>query len=471
MSRADIEERRTRKRFGYFADLRSASVDLRILAEDRVGVVSAIESEARDLVPSRSVTRIVLRHDEGEPPRSQILAETTTPSSSDPSAVEFDLVIASKLVEHVHDIKETLQWIGSQLTPDGRLAIVTFNRIAQPLVGLLTKLRLRESPKTENWVPANEIHNFLEQVGFEVVQTTPRVLLPVRIPIISSFLNRWVAPLPLIRALALTTITVARRQPTEPRSSDPCSVSVIVAARNEAGNIEELLNRIPAMGDTMEVVVVEGGSTDGTWETLVEEANGRCVGGARPNVIALKQPGIGKADAIRYGMQHATGDVFIILDADLSVPPEELPQFVGLLTSGVCEFANGSRLVYAMDERAMRFLNLVGNRLFGALFSYLLEQPIRDTLCGTKALWRTDYERIRRNRDFFGDFDPFGDFDLLFGAARLGLRIRDVPIHYKERTYGRTNISRFSHGALLLRMSWIAARRIKFVPNRAGQSR
>ena len=180
-------------------------------------------------------------------------------------------------------------------------------------------------------------------------------------------------------------------------------------------------------------------------------------------LIALQQPGKGKADAVRVGFAHATGDVLIILDADISVPPEELPSFVRALDDDRCEFANGSRLVYPMEAKAMRFLNLVGNKFFGYLFSYLLGQSIGDTLCGTKVLRRSDYDRIVANRDFFGDFDPFGDFDLLFGASRLGLKIRDVPVHYKERTYGETNISRFSHGWLLIRMSSVAAARLKFV--------
>lgn len=238
---------------------------------------------------------------------------------------------------------------------------------------------------------------------------------------------------------------------------------MIVAARNEAGNIRELVRRLPIMSENQELIFVEGHSKDSTWDeinSIISETNGM-VGSL--HIRSIKQPGTGKGDAVRAGFQIAKGDILIVLDADLSVPPEELPRFIESLKKGVCEFANGSRLLYPMEQNAMQFLNIIGNRVFGITFTYLLGQQIRDTLCGTKALWADDYRKIVMNRSHFGEFDPFGDFDLLFGASRLNLRIRDIPVHYKERTYGTTNISRFRHGALLIRMTLIAARRLRFV--------
>jgi len=244
------------------------------------------------------------------------------------------------------------------------------------------------------------------------------------------------------------------------RPSDP-SVSIIIAARNEAGNIEPLVRRIPRLAARQEVVFVEGGSSDDTWgaiqRVIAEQVN------TTTTIKAYKQTGKGKGDAVRLGFAQASGDILIILDADISVPPEELTRFIDLLRRNACEFANGSRLVYPMEKQAMQFLNLIGNRLFGVAFTFLLGQPVRDTLCGTKALWASDYRRIAAQRSYFGDFDPFGDFDLLFGAARLHLKIRDVPVHYKERVYGSTNISRFRHAVLLLRMTWVAARKLRFI--------
>ncbi|MDP2724847.1 MAG: glycosyltransferase family 2 protein [Syntrophales bacterium] len=177
----------------------------------------------------------------------------------------------------------------------------------------------------------------------------------------------------------------------------------------------------------------------------------------------LRQSGVGKGDAVRLGFAHAKGDILMILDADLTVPPECLPRFYDVLHRGKGEFANGVRLVYPMEKEAMRFLNLMGNKFFSRAFSWLLGQPIKDTLCGTKTLWKSDYDRIVANRSHFGDFDPFGDFDLLFGAAKLNIKIHEVPIRYMERSYGATNIQRWRHGWLLLKMVFFAVRRIKFV--------
>jgi glycosyltransferase involved in cell wall biosynthesis len=236
-------------------------------------------------------------------------------------------------------------------------------------------------------------------------------------------------------------------------------VSVIVPARNEAGNIARIFATVPEMGGGTALVFVEGHSTDDTYETIKKAIS------ANPHRSShlLRQEGNGKGDAVRLGFKHATGDILMILDADLTVTPDDLPRFYEVLVSGKAEFVNGVRLVYPMEKEAMNFLNLLGNKFFSLAFSWLLGQPIKDTLCGTKVLRKADYERIAANRSYFGDFDPFGDFDLLFGAAKLNLKICEVPIRYRERTYGTTNIQRWKHGWLLLRMVFFAALRIKFV--------
>jgi glycosyltransferase involved in cell wall biosynthesis len=226
---------------------------------------------------------------------------------------------------------------------------------------------------------------------------------------------------------------------------------VIVPARNEAGNIRAALDRIPVLGRGTEVIFVEGNSRDDTWAVIQREA---AAYRGPHRVRALQQPGKGKWDAVHAGFAVATGDVLVIQDADLTAPPEELPKFYDAIVSGRAEFANGSRLVYPMERRAMRFLNLLGNKFFAQSLSFVLGQPVKDSLCGTKMLLRSDYQRLLRRIAPFGDFDPFGDFNLLFGAALLGLRLRDVPVRYKDRTYGETNISRFRHGWILARMTW-----------------
>ncbi|HEX2852165.1 MAG TPA: glycosyltransferase family 2 protein, partial [Opitutaceae bacterium] len=255
----------------------------------------------------------------------------------------------------------------------------------------------------------------------------------------------------------LTVFSVA--QPMLKGDRRALTVSVVIPARNEAGNIEAAVSRTPQMGAGTELIFVEGHSQDDTWAKIQQVARGH----PDLKIKTMQQTGRGKGDAVRLGFAAATGDILMILDADLTMPPEELPKFYEVLASGRAEFANGCRLVYPMDEKAMQFLNLCANKTFGLIFSWLLGQPIKDTLCGTKVLSRAHYERLAANRAYFGEFDPFGDFDLLFGAAKLNLKIADMPIRYRERTYGTTNIQRWKHGWLLLRMVMFAARKIKFI--------
>lgn len=367
-------------------------------------------------------------------------------------------VVLDAALNRVDDVYLALDGVAESWSPESRVINVSYSRLWRPLV--TGSRRMERTAKTEeNWIPPGELENQFEQTGFEIIERRTAVLMPLPIPLLSVLVNRWLAPLPILRLLCVYYIVVARPLRTE-RPADP-SVSIVVAARNEAGNVESLARRIPKLATRQELVFVEGGSSDDTWRAIQRIVADPPTNGTR--IRAFKQTGTGKGDAVRLGFAESSGDILIILDADLSVPPEELTRFIDALRRNSCEFANGSRLVYPMETRAMQFLNIVGNRLFGVAFTYLLGQPVRDTLCGTKALWASDYRRIAAQRSFFGDFDPFGDFDLLFGAARLHLRIRDVPIHYKERVYGSTNISRFRHGLLLLRMTFVAARKIRFV--------
>jgi glycosyltransferase involved in cell wall biosynthesis len=301
------------------------------------------------------------------------------------------------------------------------------------------------------------MNNLLAITGFQPLRTWAEVLAPLPIPVVSDVANRYLAKLFPFKLFDMANFVVARPLML-PAVSQP-TVSVIIAARNESGHIDELIARVPNMGPNTEIIFVEGHSTDDTYEAI-ERA---MTASPQRNCKLIRQTGKGKGDAVRAGFDLATGDILMILDADITVPPEDLPRFYDLLKDGSGEFVNGVRLVYPMEGNAMRFANLLGNKFFSWAFSWLLGQPIRDTLCGTKVLWRRDYLSIAKNRVYFGDFDPFGDFDLLFGAAKLNLKILEVPIRYRARRYGETNISRWKHGWLLLRMVAFAARRIKFV--------
>jgi glycosyltransferase involved in cell wall biosynthesis len=304
----------------------------------------------------------------------------------------------------------------------------------------------------------DDVANLLALADFEVTRHWDEVLLPLDVPPLDRLANQYLARIWPFNQATLTHFVVARPQPRSDRREEPL-VSVVVPARNEAGNIDAIFERTPEMGAGTELIFVEGHSSDDTYasiERAIEQHPER-------DAKVFKQGGKGKGDAVREGFAHAHGDVLMILDADLTVAPEDLPRFLHALCSGKGELINGVRLVYPMEKQAMRFFNLLGNKFFSLAFTWLLGQSIKDTLCGTKVLWASDYRRISAQRAYFGDFDPFGDFDLLFGAAKLNLKIVDLPIRYRERTYGTTNIQRWRHGLLLLRMVAFAARRIKFV--------
>jgi ubiquinone/menaquinone biosynthesis C-methylase UbiE len=384
----------------------------------------------------------------------------------DAEAVEldgtFDYIVLSDLLGHLEDIVETLRSLRSLARPETRVIITYYNYVWEPVLALAERLGQKTPVGLQNWLPLDDIENFLFLADFDVMKKGHRLLFPKYVPVFSHLMNRVVAQLPLIRRLDVIEYVVARPRaaPAARTASDLPTTSVIIPCRNESGNIAAAVERIPEMGPHTEIIFVDGASSDGTRERIASEIE-RYRGEKDIKLIAEDVPK-GKGHAVRVGFDAASGDVLMILDADLTVAPEDLPKFYSALVEGKGDLINGSRLVYPMEREAMRFLNLLGNKVFGMLFSWTLEERISDTLCGTKVLRRTDYQRISANRAFFGDFDPFGDFDLLFGAAKLNMKITELPVRYRERTYGTTKISRFRHGLLLLQMSWIAIRKLKF---------
>jgi len=371
----------------------------------------------------------------------------------------FDVIVLSDLVDDLWDVQRVLEGLAPQCTPRTRVILNSYSRLWEWPLTAARRLGLARPLLDQNWLTVGDISHLLDLAGFERIRSWREILWPFNTPGVAALLNRAVVKLWPLAHLGLTNVVVARPKPgAEGRARQP-TVSVVVPARNEAGNILGLFERVPEMGAGTELIFVEGHSTDDTYQAIASAMQ------AHPGRRAalFRQTGRGKGDAVRLGFEHATGQVLMILDADLTVAPEDLPRFYAALHSGTGEFINGVRLVYPMEGQAMRLLNLAGNKFFGLAFSWMLGQPIKDTLCGTKVLWADDYRLIAANRSYFGDFDPFGDFDLLFGGARLGLKIVDMPIRYRKRMYGQTNIRRFTHGALLLRMLAYAAARLKFV--------
>jgi len=370
----------------------------------------------------------------------------------------FDAIILSDLLNDVWDVQELLSHLRQYSNESTRIVINTYSRVWQPFLNLARKIGWAGSTLPQNWLTFSDLEGLLSLEGFEIVKSSSEIVLPIRIPFISYISNRFIAKIFPFSLFCFTNVLIARMKPVRESVHDKHRVSVIVAARNEEGNIADIFRRTPEMGGGTEMIFVEGGSSDNTFEVIEEEIKKH----PERSAFAYRQTGKGKGDAVRLGFSKASGEILMILDADMTVPPENLTLFFNALAAGNGEFINGVRLVYPMESEAMRFWNLVGNKFFSLAFTWLLGQSIKDTLCGTKVLTKENYERIAANRAYFGEFDPFGDFDLIFGAAKQNLKIIDLPIRYRNRLYGDTNISRWRHGVILLRMVVFAASKIKF---------
>jgi hypothetical protein len=367
----------------------------------------------------------------------------------------FDVVLLVDTVGLVSDCQALFEHLHRFCRRDTRLIVVYYSHLWHPLLKFAEMVGIRKPQQRQNVMSPDDIANLARLADCDPIKSEKRMLMPFRLFGVGRLINRFISALPLIREVALRHYTVCRSLRTVDDSIK--SATVVIPARNERGNIESAIKRIPAFCEDIEVIFIEGHSKDGTFEEMQR------VQAAYPDwdIKVMRQSGKGKADAVFTAFDAARGDVLMILDADLTMPPEQLTKFWQTLKSGKAEFANGSRLIYPMEDEAMRFLNLVANKSFSLLFSWLLNQRFTDTLCGTKVLRRSDYMRLKAGRAYFGDFDPFGDFDLIFGASKLNLKCLDVPIRYAARTYGTTQISRFRHGVILLRMVVFAFFKVK----------
>lgn len=374
---------------------------------------------------------------------------------------KFDFILLSNIIGELVDVQRAFEGLRRVCHDRTRIVITDLNYLWGPWVRLAEMVGLKPRQRDQNWLELKDLENLLALGGMEVVKRGRDTILPLGIPVVADAVNDLLGTLPFLSRLAANEVVVARPVPSN-SDREEHKVSVVVACKDERGNIEELVRTVPRMGLGTEMIFVDGHSTDGTVEEI-ERCMG-ILGELNPDlddVRVLVQPGKGKGDAVRVGFEDARGEVLMILDADITVRSEDLPKFYEALVSNRGEFINGSRLVYPMEDQAMRFLNMLGNHFFGWVFSWLLDQRLTDTLCGTKVLFKKDYEAIKRGRSFFGDFDPFGDFDLLFGAAKQNLKIREIPIRYRNREYGEIKIDRFRHGLLLLEMSAMAFKRFK----------
>jgi hypothetical protein len=369
---------------------------------------------------------------------------------------KFDYVLLCDSGD-IADVQKTLIRIQAACDRHTRLLIYSYNHLWEPLVALAQRLRMKIPQTEQNWLSEKDLIGMLTLTGYEWLRTYRTALLPKYVPLLSAFLNRVVAKLPLFRGLCMIEVLVARLIP-KPIDVSDVSVSVIVPCKNERGNIESAVARTPELGCLTEIIFCDDRSTDGTMDEIVRMQNLH----PERRIRAVEGPGVCKSKNVWTGFEAATGDILVILDADLTVMPEELPYFIHAMTRGIAEFVNGSRLVYPVPKVAMKGSNMVGNQVFSAIFSYLLGQRIKDTLCGTKVLWRSDWERIRPMIGSWGTLDRWGDYELLFGAAKLNLRILDQPVHYQERIFGATKMTRvFRNGLIMLLMCVHGFRKLK----------
>jgi SAM-dependent methyltransferase len=367
----------------------------------------------------------------------------------------FDVILIVDTIGSLNDCQCALEALHLQCTQETRIVVAYYSHLWEPLLSFAEWIGLRSKQPLQNVMSPSDIRSIAELADFQFIKSESRLMSPFRLFGLGRLINRFISILPVIRHLSLRHYSVYRSLRQTPK--DIRSASVVIPARNERGNIEAAIKRLPRFCDDIEVIFIEGQSSDGTMEEI------KLVAAAHTDwdIKVMAQPGKGKADAVFTAFDAARGDVLMILDADLTVPPEQLPKFWHAITSNKGEFINGSRLIYPMEDDTMRFLNLIANKCFAIIFSWLLNQRFTDTLCGTKVLRRCDYERLKKGRAYFGDFDPFGDFDLIFGATKLNLRCIEVPIRYVARTYGESQISRFGHGILLIKMVIFAFFRIK----------
>ena len=388
------------------------------------------------------------------PAKTTIGSATELASSSDDNSRR--VVFCNGTFNFSTDIQGFLLDLHPRLQRGDRIVSLCYNPYMQWLYGLANAVGLRDGPLPTTFLTRRDLDNVAYLSGYQVTRHRPVGYCPFRLLGFGTFVNWFCAIVPGLRWAALVSVVVLR--PIKPSARKP-SLTIVIPARNEKGNIETALQRLSDLGGAeLDVIFVEGHSRDGTWEEIQRVI---ALYSDRFSVRAFQQTGRGKADAVRLGFQHARGELLTILDADLTMPAERLNRFYEAWCDGRADFVNGSRLMYPMEGEAMRFLNRLGNLFFARAVSAVLDAKLGDTLCGTKLVTSVDYARILRWRADFGDFDPFGDFELLFAAAVLGLGTVDVPIAYRARTYGTTNILRFRHGLMLLKMTMIGLLRVR----------
>ena len=329
-----------------------------------------------------------------------------------------------------------------------KIILTTINSSWKPIIYIAKKMRLTSLKVSDGWISLNQLENIANLTNFVVLEKGYRTLIPKYIPFLSDIINSLFLKVPIIKRVGILQYIVLLKS--DPPKKSNLSCSIVVPCFNEEGNVEDCIKKCPKVGKFTELIIVDDGSSDKTYQI----AQGLLKKYPFVRVISYK-PNRGKAHAVERGFSSAKGDIIMVWDADRTVPENELYLFYDALATGKARFANGTRLLYPMEDQAMKWLNLVGNKIFSLIFSWILSTPISDTLCGTKALFKKDYKKIKMGNE------PWGDFDLLFGASDLGLKIIEIPVHYRKRVAGESKMKVFKHGLMLAKMAFIGAFRLK----------
>ncbi len=253
---------------------------------------------------------------------------------------QFDFIILSNLLGETDDIQMVLGQLQHVCHPKTKILIAHYNYLWEPVLRLAQRFGWRRPLPLQNWLSFADLDNLLEICDYRVVRKQMRMLLPKYVPLLSHFCNRFLAVLPGINHLCLTTLVVAMPK-AKAIDSKKLSCTVVIPTKDEKGNIEAAIQRTPLMGKHTEFIFVDGRSVDGTIEEIqrvMKEYPDR-------DIKYFQQDGVGKGDAVRKGFEHSSGDVLMILDSDLTMPPEDLPKYFEALASGQGEFMTGSRLV------------------------------------------------------------------------------------------------------------------------------
>lgn len=363
---------------------------------------------------------------------------------------EYDYIILDTVIGKTENINLLLRNISSACSSHTRIIIHQENYLWRPLLNFAASFGLKKQEKTQNWLSIKDVETYLETAGFESTRVYKKNIFPLKAGFLGPILNHFFSTIPVLDFLKLDQFIVGRFNKPFTQLKSSSSLSICLTVKDEEHNIEPIVSSLPVLCENQEILFVEGNSTDNT----AKEIERMKMLFPHKNIRLIKQPGKGQGDAIHTGFKEAKGEIIILYEGDGTSEPYDIQYFYEAIEAGRFEFIEGSRFVYPLSHKCMPLANKIGNVVFAKWFSFFLNQRTTDVLSGIKAIRKKDYEKIYNTWGFLGIPDPFGDFELLFGSARYGLKIGEIPIRYKPRVFGESKTSVFKHGWYLLKMAF-----------------